>query len=97
MTPAVLWHLAVMAHARGDRAGRARPLYLELLALAPQEPTLAAAAHRGLALIALAEGRVPDALERYSQACALDRPTLRYWSRRAHPAASRRGRTRLCG
>lgn len=72
VTPAVLWHLAVMAQARADfRVARVRSL--ELLALAPQEPTLAAAAHRGLALIALAEGRVPDALERYSQACALDR------------------------
>ena len=71
VTPAVLWHLAIMAHARADCAV-ARVRYLELLALAPEEPTLAAAAHRGLALIALAEGRVPDALERYSQACALD-------------------------
>ena len=69
--PAVLWHLAIMAHARGDvRAARTR--YLELLALAPDDPTLAAIAHRGLALIALAERRVQDALERYSQACALD-------------------------
>jgi tetratricopeptide (TPR) repeat protein len=72
VSPAVLWHLAVMAHARGNhRVARVR--YLELLALASAEPTLAAAAHRGLALISLAEGRVPDALERYRQACALDR------------------------
>ncbi|MEO7006943.1 MAG: DUF5107 domain-containing protein [Terrimesophilobacter sp.] len=71
VTPAVIRHLAVMAHARGDlRVARSR--YLELLALTPGQPTLAAAGHRGLALIALVQGRVPDALERYSQACALD-------------------------
>ncbi|GAB3038481.1 DUF5107 domain-containing protein [Parafrigoribacterium mesophilum] len=68
----VLWRLAVMKHARGDLEA-ARKLYLETLAIVPEDVILAAAAHRGLALIARSRGRTADAIKRYRTACALDR------------------------
>jgi tetratricopeptide (TPR) repeat protein len=67
----VLWQLGVMKHARGD-VDAARNHYLEALAVAPEDATLGAAAHRGLALIALSAGRTADAIERYRTACTLD-------------------------
>jgi tetratricopeptide (TPR) repeat protein len=67
----VLWQLGVMKHARGDLGG-ARTYYLETLAVAPENAALGAAAHRGLALIALSAGRTADAIERYRTACTLD-------------------------
>jgi tetratricopeptide (TPR) repeat protein len=71
----VLWQLAVMKHARGDLGG-ARALYLETLAVAPENATLGAAAHRGLALIALSTGRTAAAIEHYRTACTLDRANI---------------------
>ena len=67
----VLWQLGVLKHARGDLKA-ARTYYLETLAVASRDATLGAAAHRGLALIALSAGRIANARERYRTAGTLD-------------------------
>lgn len=64
--PKGLVHRAVSAHARGA-VGEARTLYTRSLEHAPT-----AAAHRGLAVLALEEGSGADALENYRLACALE-------------------------
>ncbi|MGN6404991.1 DUF5107 domain-containing protein [Sinomonas sp.] len=61
--PALL-HRAFQAHSRGELDVAAR-LYREVLTLGND-----AAAYRGLALVALAQGRADEALDEYAKACA---------------------------
>jgi hypothetical protein len=63
---AALGHRAVMAHARGALAG-ARELYLLSLGMEPS-----ALAHRGCAMLLLAEGDDAGGLDHYRRACACE-------------------------
>lgn len=69
-TAGVLLHRGVIQHAAGDHE-TAAAFYLQTLDADALTPADGAQAHRGLALIALADGAVEDALSHYRAACGL--------------------------
>lgn len=70
-TAETLLNRAVIEHADG-RTDAAAGLYAQSLHQASRAPRDAALAHRGLAMIALADGRTPEGIDHYDRGCGVD-------------------------